>query len=97
MYRQQKSAENQTTKLEAAKIPKGTQALRARAPLGAFFASNVWSDFNSILIRIYFLIDFSIDYFIDHSIWDANLELSWPLRRGQDASKTSARQFSLQL
>ena len=38
------------------------------------------------------LIDFCIDLFIEFpSIWDANLDLSWPLRRAQDASKTAPK------
>ena len=61
-------------------------------------------DHNWNLEGIDFLIDFYINFFIDFpSIWDANLELCWPLRLLQDASKTpprrlprrSARHFSL--
>ena len=39
-----------------------------------------------ILDRI--LLGFLIDF---PSIWDANLELSWPLRRAQDATKTAPK------
>ena len=40
------------------------------------------------------LIDFCIEFFIDFpSIWDANLELCWPLRCAQDASKTPPRRL----
>ena len=61
-------------------------------------------DQNWNLEGIEFLIDFCIDFFIDFpSIWGANLELCWPLRLLQEASKTpprrlprrSARHFSL--
>ena len=65
-------------------------------PTGLHFPSKIKQHMHQKwnLEGIDFFNRFCIDCFIDvPSIWDVNLELCWPLRRTQDASKTIKNQF----